>query len=380
VVAALFSGNGAVCKVSEYASFCAGPIEDVFRQILSKRGYDPELVQIIQGFGETGAALVQSGVDKVLFIGSPAVGKKVMEGASATLTPVILELGGKDPFVAFADCDFDHMLEIAIRGAFINCGQNCISSERFYVQAPIYDKFVAEIERRAKTLRQGTPGTCDFGSMTMPAQVGIVDTLVKDAVAKGARLLKGGAQIPGTPANSLYYGITILADVNHSMRIANEEAFGPVMTIIRFSEEKDLLEMVNSTEFGLGSSVFTTDYKKADRVGGQIRSGMLNINDYGTVPLIQSLPFGGVKYSGFGAFNGKEGLRGFSHTKSVVTDRFPFRMAAPAFLRYPVADNAHLIAQQAVLMVYSASWLASAKALAGLIGLLLKGSKQKKQD
>jgi len=273
VVAALFAGNGAVCKVSEFASFSAGPIEDMLRTILARRGHSPELVQIIQGFGDTGAALVQSGVDKVLFIGSPAVGKKVMEGASATLTPVILELGGKDPFVVFADCEFDHMIEIALRGAFINCGQNCISSERFYVQASIYDKFVAEIERRIKTLRQGTPGTCDFGSMTMPAQVGIVDTLVQDAIAKGARLIKGGKQIPGTPKNSLYYGITVLADVNNSMRIAKEEAFGPVMTIMRFEEEKDLLEAVNSTEFGLGSSVFTTDYKKADRVGRQIHSG-----------------------------------------------------------------------------------------------------------
>jgi len=379
--AALMAGNGVVIKVSEYASYGAERIETVLREIIAKRGYDPNLIHVITGMGETGSALVTSGVDKVLFIGSPAVGKLVMRAASANLTPVILELGGKDPFIVFDDVDLEHCLDIAIRGAFINCGQNCISAERIYVQSGVHDRFVEEIVKRVRTLSMGASSCkpdgrrCDFGAITMPAQVKNYESLIDDAVQKGAKLLHGGVTYTDGDATGkgVYFKPTILSDVTHKMRIANEEAFGPIMSIFKFDSEEEVIEQANCTNFGLGSCVFTRSLARAERVTSQLETGMTSINDFGMVPMVQSLPFGGVKHSGFGAFNGREGLIGFSRTHAVVTDRFPgMRTQTPKFLQYPVSKYAATIAQAAVKMIYGPSWMASAQALATMMKNIMK--------
>jgi len=258
-------------------SFSAAGIEDMLRTVIARRGHNPDLVQIVTGYGDTGAALVKSGVDKVLFIGSPATGKRVMEAASANLTPVILELGGKDPFIIFDDCDLNLALDIAIRGAFINLGQNCISAERFYVQEGIYNRFIDAVRERMARLRCGASSfsnRCDFGSMTMSPQVDIVSGLIEDALSKGAKLICGGHRAKYTGARTspaagpadktcLFFEPTVLADVNHSMRIGNEEAFGPCMTIIKFRDEDEVIKMANSSRYGLGSSVFSRSYSRA---------------------------------------------------------------------------------------------------------------------
>jgi len=394
VVAALFAGNGAVVKVSEYTSWTAGKLENVLRKIIARRGYNPDLVQVITGYGETGAALVQSGVEKVLFIGSPAVGKLVMQGASKTLTPVILELGGKDPFIVFDDVDFKHCIDIAVRGAFINCGQNCVAAERFYVQNGVYDKFVEAVKAVAEKAEQGASCTgkrCDFGAITMPAQADHVEALVKEAVSKGARILTGGRKyklVDGKKqydfkqelgvdgSRAVYFEPTILADVTHEMEIANEETFGPVMTLIKFKTEDEVIRMANCTNYGLGSSVFTKDYKKASRVASALVTGMVTVNDFAMVPMIQSLPFGGVKHSGFGCFNGKEGLRGFSYRKAIVSDRFPIRMDAPAFLQYPVAANSPDIVRAGVRMIYGKTWLESVVSFGQMMKIIMFGGKK----
>ncbi len=375
--------------------------------VLARRGHNPDLLQVVTGYAETGSALIESGVEKVLFIGSPAVGKRVMEKASKTLTPVILELGGKDPFIVFDDADFNHTIDIAIRGAFINCGQNCVSSERFYVHAPIYDKFVTEMTKRMTQFRLGSCQRAgdqsgqmfDFGAIVMPQQLKIVDSLVQDAKSKGARVLSGGKLAPFTQSGGDYkssgggdqkgqeagetvhggyfYEPTLLVDVTHEMRVANEEAFGPIMTVIKFDDEQHVVKMCNSAIYGLGATVCTLDNAKAKRVASALDCGMVTINDYASVPTINSLPFGGVKDSGFGCFNGYEGFRGLCNQKSVVGDRFPIRTAAPGFLLYPMADNAHLIAQSAMSMIYGASWWASAKALVSMLQLIAKAKKPK---
>lgn len=295
VTTALMAGNGAVVKVSEWASSSAEWIEDMFRSILAKRGFNPNLVQIVTGYGETGAALVRSGLDKVLFIGSPGVGKLVMKGASDNLTPVILELGGKDAFVVCDDVDLEHCVDIAVRGAFINCGQNCISAERFLVQAGVYEKFAQAVLAKLKKTSQGAScegKRCDFGAITMPGQAEHVEALVQDAVDKGARVLAGGEREGKAGKHPTYFQPTILADVDLSMDIATEETFGPVMTLIKWEDEEELEELCNSTPYGLGSSIFSRDYEKAERISKRIVTGMANINDFAIVPLIQSLPFG----------------------------------------------------------------------------------------
>lgn len=368
VVAALFSGNGAVVKPSEFTSHSAEWIEDMLRGVLARRGHSPELVQVVTGFAETGAALVEA-ADKVLFIGSVPVGRAVMRTASATLTPVILELGGKDAFVVCEDADMAHLYDIAVRGAFINCGQNCIAAERMYVHASVYDAFCDEMQRRVSALRQGASqqAAVDFGAMTTPAQGAHVALLVADAVTQGARVLVGGAQY-GKPQNSAlseqqggagagagrcsYHQPTILRDVTHEMRVVNEETFGPVMSLIKWSTEDELIRMVNGTPFGLGGSVFSRDYKRAERIASRMVTGMVTINDFGMVPMVGSLPFGGVGDSGFGKFNGPEGLRGFCHTKSIVSDRFGLRTDTPAFLQYPVSSSAPEIVRHALRMIF----------------------------
>jgi acyl-CoA reductase-like NAD-dependent aldehyde dehydrogenase len=256
------------------------------------------------------------------------------------------------------------MMEIAIRSAFLNCGQNCVSAERFYIHESLYDRFVAEAKKRTSALRVGytcppndrKDGTivrdCDVGAMTMKPQVAHVQRLVDDAIANGAKLICGGKQrIDAEFPDGLYFEPTVLADVTHNIRIANEEVFGPVMTIMKFKTEEEVIRLANCTEYGLSSSIFTRDLayvviftlliasaltylcddgmpinSRGQRVASKMHAGMCSINDWGINHTIQSLPFGGVKRSGFGAFNGKEGLRGFSLARATVCDRFPVRL------------------------------------------------------
>jgi len=332
----IFTGNGAVVKVSEHASWSSQYLGKVLRGILAKRGHNPELVHIITGYGETGNALCSSkNINKILFIGSPEVGKLVMAAASKNLTPVILELGGKDPFIVLEDADLDHALDNALRGIYFNQGQNCLAAERFYIHADVYDAFVTSIAARVNSLRQGNSFNepCDVGCLTNKAQVNKLLAMIQDAKSKGASVLAGGDINPRLNGTLMP---TVIAHANHSMDIVNEEAFGPIMTIIKFSNDEDLLKMVNSTRYALGMSIYSKDYSRAKRLASCIDAGMVTINDFGLSYLIQALPFGGVKDSGFGKFNGPEGLRAFCLQRTVVSDRFGMLAKTPSFLQYPV--------------------------------------------
>jgi len=273
-----------------------------------------------------------------------------MEAAAENLTPVILELGGKDPFIVFDDAEFPHVVDVALRSIIINCGQNCIAAERFYFQDGIYDKLVSAFLEGYKKIKQGTQ---DCGCMTMPAQLQIVEDLINDAVAKGAKIETGGKR--NKELGNLYFEPTVLTNVDHTMRVMNEEAFGPIMPIYRFKTEEEVIKLGNATPYALSASVFSKDYKKAERVGKQLISGMLTINDWAVSYLIQALPFGGCKVSGFGKFNGPEGLRDYCNGKSVVSDRFPIRTTTPRFLKYPVPEAGPKIVSQAINLIYSRS-------------------------
>ncbi|EGC29775.1 aldehyde dehydrogenase [Dictyostelium purpureum] len=351
--AAIFSGNAALVKVSEWSTHSKILFEHLVRKVLANRGHDPNLIQILPGMGETGEALVRCGVDKILFIGSPGTGKRVMKAASDNLTPVILELGGKDPMIVFDDVDLDWALAVVQRGCFINLGQNCISSERVFVHEKIYDQFSKLMAEKINSLKQGPPeeGHFDFGSMTMPAQVDKVEHLVNTAIKEGATLLAGGKRNPAYTKGN-YFLPTVLSNVTEKMTIFNEEAFGPVCTLVKFSNEEELVRMANGTAFGLGCSILSTDLKRAERIGSKISTGMLTINDYGASYLVQDLPFGGCKESGFGRFNGPEGLRGFSREVSILTDRYPIKTPVPRLIRYPIDPNSVGIIRSAIYMIY----------------------------
>jgi len=344
IISGIFAGNAVVCKVSELTSWSTGYYGRIIREVLVATGHNPNLVQIITGFAETGVALVKSpDVDKIIFTGSPQVGKLVMRGCSESLKPVVLELGGKDPMVLCDDCDVDQVIPMVLRGVYQNAGQNCCGAERLIVYEKIYDEFIDKIVPKVKALRQGLPlaaGT-DVGAMVMPRQLEIIQELVDDAVSKGAKLLCGGKR-NASLGQGLFYEPTILADLNSTMRITQEEVFGPVLCIIKVpnNDESACLEIVNCCDYGLGSSVFSKCQTRATRIGEKIRAGMTTINDFGVNYLIQSLPFGGVKHSGFDRFAGPEGLRACCLMKSVVVDKFSFmRTTIPKVLQYPIAPQ-----------------------------------------
>jgi len=343
LVANLFAGNALVVKVSEYASWSSQYYGRVIDAALDAVGAPRDLVQIITGYGEAGSALVTGGVQKVVFVGSTGIGRKVMEAAAKTLTPVVLELGGKDPFIVCADADLKQCVPMALRGAFQSCGQNCAGAERFYVHEKIHDKFLAKVLESARKLRQGwaLSSSVDCGAMCMPKQAQYVQSLIDDAVARGATVHVGGKIELGAQGGQ-FYPPTVISGITHDMRIAREEVFGPVLAIVKTKSDEESISLANDCDFGLGSNVFTRSTRRAEKLGSQLEAGMTSINDFCSTYMAQSLPFGGVKESGFDRFAGIEGLRGCCVPKSVVVDRFPWLMKTniPPPLCYPVADNA----------------------------------------
>lgn len=367
-IPALFAGNAVVVKVSELATWSSLHYVRIFEDVLKRRGHSPDLVQVVTGYGPTGSALVTSGVDKIFFTGSPQNGRKVMAAAAETLTPVVLELGGKDPMIICDDAELEQAVSTALFGVFNACGQMCVGAERLYVFERIYPQFVEAVVRRTAELRQGPPlaGEVDLGAMTMPRQLQIIQELVDDAVAKGARVLTGGR--PRTDLGGNFYPPTILVDVDHSMRITQEEQFGPVMVIIKVRSEEEAVRLANDCPYGLGSSVFTRDPERADRLARQIDAGMTTVNDFGLAYMIQSLPFGGRKISGFGKINGREGLRACCNEKAIVTDRVPVRQGMAL---YPVRPATFELVTGAVKAIYGSGLVGKARGAAQIVRSLL---------
>ncbi|MBX3249273.1 MAG: aldehyde dehydrogenase family protein [Myxococcales bacterium] len=334
VIPALMAGNACVVKVSEHVAWSAARIGRILDEALDAHGLPRALVQLVHGYGDTGAALVSSGVDLVVFTGSMGNGRKVVAESAKTLVPVILELGGKDPLVVCDDASLEQAAHAALNGAFIAAGQNCLAAERVLVMDGVYDRFVARVAELARGLRQdvptGRPGAVDVGALVTPAQAEIVDHLVQDAVAKGARALVGGKR-PARAGN--WFEPTVLVDVRPDMLIAQEEVFGPILSIFRVKDDDDAVRVANSTAYGLGCTVFSKDAARAKRLADRIESGSASINDFGFTYMAQDLPFGGVGGSGYGRLNGREGLRACTNVKAVLEDRLPLH--APAKV-YPV--------------------------------------------
>ncbi len=323
VIPALATGNAIVVKPSEWVAWSAGPIVSIIHDALRAEGFSPDVVTLVQGFGQTGAALIESGVDGLVFIGSGRNGQKVLEAAAKTVTPVVLELGGKDPFIVCDDADLEQAAHAAMAGCFISSGQNCVASERLLVFDTVYDQFEAMVKNLVAPMKQGAASAgelVDIGAMVTPMQLSIVEELVNDAIAKGARVVSGGKRVMAERGD--YFAPTILADVTPDMRIMNEETFGPVMTLCRVHDEHHAIELANSNGFGLSASVFSKDQARARRIADRVHSGMVAINEFGGMTyMAQDLTFGGIKQSGFGRLNGRDGLRACCNVKAVLTDR-----------------------------------------------------------
>jgi acyl-CoA reductase-like NAD-dependent aldehyde dehydrogenase len=316
-IPALAAGNAVVLKPSEITPLTSQLMETAMREC----GLPEHVFAVATGDGGTGAALVDE-VDMVMFTGSTPTGKKIMERAAQTLTPVSLELGGKDPMIVLADADVERASSAAAYYAMQNGGQTCISVERVYVEAPIYDTFVDKVTRKVAALRQGVstgPGTVDIGAVTSAPQLDIVSRHVEQAREAGARVLTGGA---AHDKNGRFYEPTVLVDVDHSMACMTEETFGPTMPIMKVADADEAVRLANDSEYGLAASVWTKDAARGEEVARRVESGVVSVNDAQLHYIALELPMGGWKASGFGSRHGAGGIRKYCRQQSLLVTRF----------------------------------------------------------
>lgn len=315
-LAALVAGNAVVLKPSEFTSLVALEL----RSLLHAAGVPQDIFQVVIGDGATGAALVHSQINKLVFTGSVATGKRIAAAAAERLLPVVLELGGKDPMLVLDDADVDVASSAAVWGAFVNAGQTCLSVERCYVHRSLYENFLRACAEKTKKLRvgRGMDRETDVGPMIHERQLRVVEAHVEDAVARGARVLTGGSRAQELGEN--FYKPTVLADVTHEMQIMREETFGPVLPVTAFDSDDEAVRLANDSEYGLAASVWTRDSARGERLARRIQAGTVMVNDVVSCFGISEAPHGGVKSSGIGRAHGRFGLEEMVRLKYVDVD------------------------------------------------------------
>ncbi len=318
-LAALVAGNAVVLKPSELTPLVALELAS----LLHAAGVPEDVFQVVVGEGPAGAVLLRSPIDKLVFTGSVATGKRIAAAAAERLLPVVLELGGKDPMLVLDDADVDVASSAAVWGAFVNAGQACLSVERCYVHRSLYEAFAKACSEKTKQLRvgNGMDSHTDVGPMIQERQVRIVEAHVEDAKARGARVLAGGTRLPERGVN--FYAPTVLADVTQDMRIMQEETFGPVLPVMACADDDEAVRLANDSEYGLAASVWTRDRKRGDRLARRIHAGTVMVNDVISCFGISEAPHGGVKASGVGRTHGRFGLDEMVRVKYLDMDRMP---------------------------------------------------------
>jgi acyl-CoA reductase-like NAD-dependent aldehyde dehydrogenase len=318
-LAALVAGNAVVLKPSELTSLVALELQS----LLHVAGVPKDVFEVVAGDGATGAALVDAAIDKLVFTGSVATGKRIAAAAAERLLPVVLELGGKDPMLVLEDADVEVASSAAIWGAFMNAGQTCLSVERCYVQHALYEAFLKACAEKTKELRvgNGMDSEVDVGPMIHEKQLKLAEAHVDDARARGARVLVGGARMAKLGAN--FFAPTLLADVTHNMRVMREETFGPVLPVMAFDSDEAAVRLANDSEFGLAASVWTADSTRGERLARRIQAGTVMVNDVISCFGINEAPHGGMKSSGIGRTHGRIGLDEMVRTKYVDVDLMP---------------------------------------------------------
>lgn len=317
IVMALMVGNTVVLKPSEFTPLIGLKIGQIFKDAQIPSG----ALQIITGDGMTGAALVRSGVDKILFTGSVATGKKIMAEAAATLTPVTLELGGKDPFIVLPDADLDLASSAAVWGGFCNSGQVCASVERVYVHESVAEPFTRMMVEKTAKLRQGVgTGEVDLGAMTVPMQVNKVEVQVEEAKKRGANVLIGGGRKEGLKGN--FYLPTLITGVNHDFSVVRDETFGPVIPVMTYRTEDEVVALANDSLYALNAYIFTKDLAKGRKLASRIVAGTVNVNESVFTHALPQTPWGGPKESGIGHTHGAMGLLDLVRMRHVHVSRF----------------------------------------------------------
>jgi acyl-CoA reductase-like NAD-dependent aldehyde dehydrogenase len=315
-IPAMMAGNTVILKPSEVTPLSSF----LMAEMLQECGLPEGVFQVATGDGGTGAALITQ-VDCVMFTGSSRTGKAVMKAAADVLVPCYLELGGKDPMIVCSDANLERAANAATFFSMNNGGQVCISVERCYVEAPVYDEFVQKVTDKVKALRQGVPtqeGSVDVGAVIFPPQIEIVADHVKDAVDKGATVLTGGHAAPGP---GRFYEPTVLVDVDHSMKCMTEETFGPTLPIMKIADVEEGVRLANDSEYGLQASVWTSDTDRGEALARRIQAGVVCVNDAQVNYTALNLPMGGWKSSGLGTRHGAAGIRKYTKVQSLLVTK-----------------------------------------------------------
>ena len=326
---ALAAGNAVIFKPSEYTPGVGIALADLFTEVSGDSG----LLQVVTGMGETGAALCSSGVKKLAFTGSTATAKKVAALCAQTLTPVIAECGGKDPVIVARDADIAAAADATVWSALSNAGQTCIAAERVYVDEKVADIFIEKVLAIASTIHAGNPESAQYGPATMPTQLAVIESHIKDAIKKGGVAALGNAKSVQDP----FVQPVILLDVPENSTAVTEETFGPTLVINRVPDMDTAISLSNASRYGLGAAVWSRRQGKA--IASQLQCGMVAINSTISFASVASVPFGGVKDSGYGRIHGPEGLLEFTYPRTVVRARFKMPLATTSFKRTPKNDR-----------------------------------------
>lgn len=370
VMPALACGNAVVLKPSEFTPESAAVLASLFREA----GLPEGVLQIVQGDGAVGAALVRAGVDKVVFTGSVATGRRIAIACAEQLIPCALELGGSDAAIVLADADVRHAADGITWTRFANAGQTCVAPKRIFVEAAAYDAFVAAASRAVSALRLGAgedPGT-EVGTLIHANAVAQLNAQRDDALERGARVV-ATAPLPAGGTPGAYFPPTILVDVDDTMRVLREETFGPLLPIVRVRDAEEAIARANASAFGLSASVWTRDRARGLRVAQRLEAGTVMLNDATAVVGMPSVPYGGVKTSGLGRMHGEAGLEEFVHPTPIVDDRVA-TWHQPWWFRYGTRHFARL--EDYGRFAHAPTWRERLRGIPGVIRLVLerKGS------